>query len=108
MGAADEKTGLLARSSYQDCLLNETHSAKSKGTALSLALVQIDHGRELMRQQGEAQLERHLEQPFDEGLPEALALKVVPDQHGDFCLVQTVRLGQASDGDNFLTRIDSR
>jgi tetratricopeptide (TPR) repeat protein len=60
--AADEKTGLLARSSYQDCLLNETHSAKSKGTALSLALVQIDHGRELMRQQGEAQLERHLEQ----------------------------------------------
>jgi diguanylate cyclase (GGDEF)-like protein len=62
MGAADEKTGLLARSSYQDCLLNETHSAKSKGTALSLALVQIDHGTDLMRQQGEAQMERHLEQ----------------------------------------------
>lgn len=60
-GAADEKTGLLTRSAYQDCLLNETQNAKSKGTALSLALVQIDHGAELMRQKGEAQMERHLE-----------------------------------------------
>jgi diguanylate cyclase (GGDEF)-like protein len=62
VGAADEKTGLLARSAYQDCLLNETQSAKSKGTALSLALVQIDRGADLMRNQGEVAMERHLEQ----------------------------------------------
>jgi diguanylate cyclase (GGDEF)-like protein len=61
-GGADEKTGLLTRSAYEDCLLNETQNAKSKGTALSLALVQIDRGAELMRQQGEEQMERHLEQ----------------------------------------------
>jgi GGDEF domain-containing protein len=61
-GAADEKTGLLTRSAYQDCLLTETQNAKSKGTALSLALVQIDRGAELMRERGESQMERHLEQ----------------------------------------------
>jgi diguanylate cyclase (GGDEF)-like protein len=61
-GAADEKTGLLTRSAYQDCLLTETQNAKAKGTALSLALVQIDHGAELMREKGEPQMERHLEQ----------------------------------------------
>jgi tetratricopeptide (TPR) repeat protein len=62
LGAADEKTGLLARSSYQDCLLGETLRAKSQGTTLSLALLQIDRGAELLRQHGEAQLERHMEQ----------------------------------------------
>lgn len=62
MGAADEKTGLLARSSYQDCLVHETQSAKSKGTALSLALLQIDRGAEMLRQQGEAPVEALLEQ----------------------------------------------
>ncbi len=62
IGVADERTGLLARSSYQECLVNETQRAKTQGTALSLALVQIDHGRDLLRQQGEAQLDNHLEQ----------------------------------------------
>jgi diguanylate cyclase (GGDEF)-like protein len=62
LGAADEKTGLLTRSSYQDCLLGETLRAKSQGTTLSLALLQIDRGAELLRQHGEAQLERHMEQ----------------------------------------------
>lgn len=59
---ADEKTGLLARSSYQDCLLSETQRAKSQATALSLVLLQLDHGPELLRQHGEAQMERHMEQ----------------------------------------------
>jgi diguanylate cyclase (GGDEF)-like protein len=62
VGVADEKTGLLARTSYVECLLSETQRAKSQGTALALALVQIDRGPELMRQQGEASLERYLEQ----------------------------------------------
>jgi diguanylate cyclase (GGDEF)-like protein len=62
IGTADEKTGLLARSSYQDCLLNETQRAKSQSTALSLALLQMDRGPELLRQHGEAQVERYMEQ----------------------------------------------
>jgi diguanylate cyclase (GGDEF)-like protein len=62
MGVADEKTGLLARSSYQECLLSEAHRAKSNGIALALALIQMDGGPEVLRKQGEVQLERYLEQ----------------------------------------------
>jgi tetratricopeptide (TPR) repeat protein/GGDEF domain-containing protein len=62
VGVADEKTGLLARSSYQECLLSEAHRAKSNGIALALTLVQIDGGPEVLRQQGEIQLERYVEQ----------------------------------------------
>jgi diguanylate cyclase (GGDEF)-like protein len=62
LGASDEKTGLLARSSYMDCLMRETQRARSQGTALALALVQIDGGPELLRQYGEVQLERYVEE----------------------------------------------
>jgi diguanylate cyclase (GGDEF)-like protein len=62
LSVADEKTGLLARSSYQDCLLHESQRARTKGTSLALALLQIDGGQELARQQGEAPLERYMEQ----------------------------------------------
>lgn len=62
VGVADEKTGLLARSSYQECLLSEASRAKSNGIALALTLIQIDRGPEVLRQQGELQLERYLEQ----------------------------------------------
>jgi diguanylate cyclase (GGDEF)-like protein len=62
LGTTDEKTGLLGRSSYQDCLLSETQRAKSQGTVVSLALLQIDHGPEVLRQQGEAQLDQYVEQ----------------------------------------------
>jgi diguanylate cyclase (GGDEF)-like protein len=62
VGVADEKTGLLARSSYQECLLAEAQRAKSNGIALALALIQIDGGPEMLRKQGEIQLERYLEQ----------------------------------------------
>jgi diguanylate cyclase (GGDEF)-like protein len=62
LAVADEKTGLLGRGSYQDCLLGETQRAKTQSTPLSLAIVQLDRGPELLQQQGEAQLERHMEQ----------------------------------------------
>jgi len=61
LGAADEKTGLLGRSSYLDCLLNEIQRAKTQGTAVSLALLQVDRGPELLRQQGESQLDQYME-----------------------------------------------
>jgi diguanylate cyclase (GGDEF)-like protein len=62
MGVSDERTGLLSRSSYQSCLLTEADRARSQGTPLSLAILQIDRGAEILRQQGESPLERFLEQ----------------------------------------------
>jgi diguanylate cyclase (GGDEF)-like protein len=59
---ADEKTGLLGRSSYLDCLLAEANRSKSQNTPLSLLILQIDRGPELVRQQGEALVERYVEQ----------------------------------------------
>ena len=62
MGVSDERTGLLSRSSYQSCLLNEAERSKTQGTPLALAILQIDRGAEILRQEGEAPLERVLEQ----------------------------------------------
>jgi diguanylate cyclase (GGDEF)-like protein len=62
MGVSDERTGLLSRSSYQSCLLAEADRARSQGTPLALAILQIDRGADILRQQGESPLERFLEQ----------------------------------------------
>jgi diguanylate cyclase (GGDEF)-like protein len=62
MGVSDERTGLLSRSSYVGCLLNEADRARTQGTPLSLAVLQIDRGAEMLRQQGEVPLEKFLEQ----------------------------------------------
>ena len=62
MGVSDERTGLLSRSSYVGCLLNEADRARTQGTPLSLAILQIDRGADMLRQQGEAPLEKFLEQ----------------------------------------------
>jgi diguanylate cyclase (GGDEF)-like protein len=62
MGVSDERSGLLSRSSYQSCLLTEADRARSQGTPLALAILQIDRGAEILRQQGESPLERFLEQ----------------------------------------------
>lgn len=62
LAVADEKTGLLARSSYIDCLLHESQRARTQDSPLTLALLQIDGGPDLLRQQGEAPFERYMEQ----------------------------------------------
>ncbi len=62
MGVSDERTGLLSRSSYQSCLLSEADRSRTQGTPLSLAILQIDRGAEILRQQGESPVERFLEQ----------------------------------------------
>jgi diguanylate cyclase (GGDEF)-like protein len=62
MGVSDEKTGLLSRSSYQSCLLTEADRARTQGTPLALAILQIDRGSDLLRQQGESPMERYVEQ----------------------------------------------
>ncbi len=62
LAVADEKTGLLARGSYIDCLLHESQRARTQGIPLTLALLQIDGGPELLRQQGEGPFDRYMEQ----------------------------------------------
>jgi diguanylate cyclase (GGDEF)-like protein len=62
MGVSDERTGLLSRSSYQSCLLTEADRSRTQGTPLSVAILQIDRGAEILRQQGESPVERFLEQ----------------------------------------------
>jgi diguanylate cyclase (GGDEF)-like protein len=62
LAVADEKTGLLARGSYLDCLLHESQRARTQGLPLTLALLQIDSGPELLRQQGEGPFDRYMEQ----------------------------------------------
>jgi diguanylate cyclase (GGDEF)-like protein len=62
MGVSDERSGLLSRSSYQSCLLTEADRARTQGTPLALAILQIDRGAEILQQQGESPLERFLEQ----------------------------------------------
>jgi diguanylate cyclase (GGDEF)-like protein len=62
LAVADEKTGLLARGSYIDCLLHESQRARTQGVPLALALLQIDGGPELLRLHGEGPFDRHMEQ----------------------------------------------
>ena len=62
MGVSDDRSGLLSRTSYVGCLLNEADRARTHGTALSLAVLQIERGAEMLRQQGEGPLEKFLEQ----------------------------------------------
>jgi diguanylate cyclase (GGDEF)-like protein len=62
LAVADEKTGLLSASSYQDCLLAETGRAKQQSTPLSLLILQVDKARELARQFGEERVENYIEQ----------------------------------------------
>jgi diguanylate cyclase (GGDEF)-like protein len=62
LAVADEKTGLLARSSYIDCLLHESQRARTQGIPLALALLQVDDGPELLRQQGEGSFDHYMEQ----------------------------------------------
>jgi diguanylate cyclase (GGDEF)-like protein len=69
MNAADQKTGLLARSTYLDRLLGEAQRAKTQDASLSVAILQIDNGPELIRQQGEALVDKYLEQVSHAVLP---------------------------------------
>jgi diguanylate cyclase (GGDEF)-like protein len=62
MGVSDERTGLLGRTSYQSCLLTEADRARAQGTPLALAILQIDRGSDILRQQGESPMERYVEQ----------------------------------------------
>jgi diguanylate cyclase (GGDEF)-like protein len=59
---ADEKTGLLSRGAYVDCLLVESNRARAQNTTLSLVILHVDHGAELLRQHGDAAVDHYIEQ----------------------------------------------
>jgi diguanylate cyclase (GGDEF)-like protein len=62
LAVADEKTGLLSRGAYVDCLLAESNRARAQGTQLSLVMLQMDRGGEILRQHGDAAVEGYIEQ----------------------------------------------
>ena len=62
LAVADERTGLLSRGAYIDCLLSESNRARSQSTPLSLVIIQIDHGSELLRQHGDAVVQPYVDQ----------------------------------------------
>jgi diguanylate cyclase (GGDEF)-like protein len=62
LAVADEKTGVLGRGAYVDCLLAESNRARSQGTPLSLILLHVDRGSEILRQHGDAAVDQYIEQ----------------------------------------------
>jgi diguanylate cyclase (GGDEF)-like protein len=62
LAVADEKTGLLGRGAYIDCLLAESKRSRVQGTPLTLVILQLDRGAEILRQEGDAALEGYMNQ----------------------------------------------
>lgn len=60
LAVADEKTGLLGRGAYLDCLLAEAKRSKSQGNPLALVILELDRGPEILREHGDAALESHM------------------------------------------------
>lgn len=62
LAVADERTGLVSRGAYIDCLLAESNRARAQHTPLSLVILQVDHGPDLLREHGDAAVDRFVEQ----------------------------------------------
>jgi diguanylate cyclase (GGDEF)-like protein len=62
LAVADEKTGLLGRGAYLDCLLAESKRSRVQGTPLALVILEIDHGPEILREEGDSALESYMNQ----------------------------------------------
>ncbi len=62
LAVADEKTGLLSRGAYIDCLLVEANRSRAQSTRLSLVILHLDHGNEILRQHGDVAVDRYMEQ----------------------------------------------
>jgi diguanylate cyclase (GGDEF)-like protein len=60
MAVADEKTGLVSRGAYLDCLLMESKRAREQAAPISLVILHVDHGSELLRQHGDAAVENYI------------------------------------------------
>lgn len=62
LAVADEKTGLLSRGAYIDCLLVESNRSRVQNSPLSLIILSIDRGGEVLRAHGDAPVEDYIEQ----------------------------------------------
>jgi diguanylate cyclase (GGDEF)-like protein len=62
LAVADEKTGLLSRGAYLDCLLVESNRSRAQSTPISLIVLHVDRGGEILRQHGDAAVDRYIEQ----------------------------------------------
>jgi diguanylate cyclase (GGDEF)-like protein len=62
LAVADEKTGLLSRGAYIDCLLVESNRSRAQATPISLIVLHVDRGGEILRQHGDAAVDRYIEQ----------------------------------------------
>jgi len=62
LAVADEKTGLVSRGAYLDCLMVESNRARAQGTPLSLIVLHVDRGSEILRQHGDAPVDDYMEQ----------------------------------------------
>jgi diguanylate cyclase (GGDEF)-like protein len=62
LAVADEKTGLLSRGAYIDCLISESNRARAHNTPLSLLILEIDNGPEILRQHGDTPVEQYMEE----------------------------------------------
>ncbi|MFQ5695956.1 MAG: GGDEF domain-containing protein, partial [Terriglobia bacterium] len=62
LSVADDASGLLARSSYLDCLVGEVGRAKTQGTPLVVALLELDQAAELRRQVGDTEIQNLMQQ----------------------------------------------
>ncbi len=62
LAVTDERTGLLSRGAYIDCLLAEANRSRAQRTPLSLIVLQIDRGPEVLRQNGDAVVDTYIEQ----------------------------------------------
>jgi diguanylate cyclase (GGDEF)-like protein len=62
LAVTDERTGLLSRGAYIDCLLAESNRSRAQHTPLSLIVLQVDRGPELLRERGDAAVDQFVEQ----------------------------------------------
>lgn len=62
LSVADEKTGVLSRVAYIDCLLMESNRARTQGSSLSLIILEVDRGGDLQRQVGDGAFEQYIDE----------------------------------------------
>jgi diguanylate cyclase (GGDEF)-like protein len=62
LSVTDEKSGLLKRASYLDLLQAETRRAMQQGSALTILLAQFGKGSAMVKEYGEAAVQRMMEQ----------------------------------------------
>jgi diguanylate cyclase (GGDEF)-like protein len=62
LAVADEKTGLLSRGAYIDCLLSESNRGRAHNSPLSLIILEVDHGAEILKQHGDGVVERYMDE----------------------------------------------